>query len=133
MTMAMRTAQTDLTHGVEAPRTARRFVTSQLVAWEIGRDAVERAELLVSELVSNAVLYGSGPIRLELTEVDRGRRVRIEVCDRGAGQPRMRHAAPEDLSGRGLQLVDELSRGWGSATIDGETSVWFEVQADASV
>lgn len=111
----------------------RRFVTSVLAGWGINGSSVERAQLLVSELVSNAVLHGNGPIRVEVREIDGGRSVRVEVCNQGRGQPRMRHAAPEDLSGRGLQLVDELSREWGSSTVDGETSVWFEVQADAAI
>ncbi|MCU1365127.1 MAG: ATP-binding protein [Ilumatobacteraceae bacterium] len=128
----VRTAQTDLTHDVEAPRVGRRFVTSVLAKWGIASGAVERAQLLVSELISNAVLHGAGPVRLMLAEVEGGRSVRIEVCNRGSGQPRMRVAHPDDLSGRGLQLVDQLSRGWGSSNVDGETSVWFEVQIDAS-
>jgi anti-sigma regulatory factor (Ser/Thr protein kinase) len=131
--MDVRTAQADLAHDVDAPRVARRFVTSVLGGWGLTGACVERAQLLVSELVSNAVLHGGGPVRLEVAELDGGSSVRVEVCNRGSGQPRMRHAAPADLSGRGLQLVDELSRGWGSSNLDGETSVWFEVQADASV
>jgi serine/threonine-protein kinase RsbW len=130
--MAARTAHVDLSHGVDAPRTGRRFVMSVLADWRISGAAVERAQLLVSELVSNAVMYGSGPIRLEVREVSRGHSVRVEVCNQGGGQPRLRHAAPQDISGRGLQLVDDLSREWGSATVNGETSVWFEVQADAA-
>ncbi|MCU1398827.1 MAG: ATP-binding protein [Acidimicrobiales bacterium] len=130
--MHARTAQTDLTHDVEAPRVGRRFVTSVLSGWGIASAGLEHAQLLVSELISNAVLHGSGPLRLLLAEVDDGRSVRIEVCNGGTGQPRMRHAEPDELSGRGLQLVDQLSRGWGSSNVDGETSVWFEVRTDAS-
>lgn len=130
--MHKRTAQTDLTHDVEAPRVGRRFVTSVLAGWGSAGTTVERAQLLVSELISNAVLHGAGPVRLSLVEVDPGRSVRIEVCNRGAGQPQMRQARPDDLSGRGLQLVDELSRGWGSSSTEGETSVWFELQTDGS-
>ncbi len=131
--MDVRTAQVELARGVDAPRTGRRFVMSVLAGWGITGAAVERAQLLVSELVSNAVLHGGGPIRLEVREVHGGSSVRVEVCNHGSGQPRLRNAAPQDISGRGLQLVDDLSRDWGSATVNGETSVWFEVQADAAV
>ena len=131
--MDVRSAQVDLPHDVEAPRAGRRFVMSVLARWGVVDEAVERAQLLVSELVSNAVLHGGGPVRLEVREVERGRSVRVEVCNRGNGQPLMRRAASEDLSGRGLQLVDQLSHEWGSSTVDGETSVWFEVRADAAM
>jgi anti-sigma regulatory factor (Ser/Thr protein kinase) len=128
-----RSKRLDLEHTVQAPRLARRFVTSVLGEWGVLNGSIERAQLLVSELVSNAVLHATGPIRLVVEETDGGRAFRIEVCNSGAGTPRIRHAAPEDLSGRGLQLVDDLARGWGSSTHAGETSVWFEVPTDAAV
>jgi len=129
----IRTARLDLDHTVEAPRMARRFVTTVLGKWDVRELSIERAQLLVSELVSNAVLHADGPIRLVVEEIDGGRAFRVEVCNSGDGQPRMRRALPEDLSGRGLQLVDELARGWGSSSDDGQTSVWFEVPTDAAV
>jgi anti-sigma regulatory factor (Ser/Thr protein kinase) len=127
-----RTERLDLEHTVQAPRLARRFVTKTLTGWGVRDGSIDRAQLLVSELVSNAVLHATGPIRLVVAEVDRGQAFRIEVCNSGAGTPRIRHAAPEDLSGRGLQLVDDLARGWGCTTNADETSVWFEVPADAA-
>ena len=123
----------DLEHTVQAPRHARRFVLTTLTGWGVRDGSIERAQLLVSELVSNAVLHATGRIHLVVEEIDRGQAFRIEVCNSGSGQPRIRHAAPEDLSGRGLQLVDDLSRGWGSSTNADETSVWFEVPSDAAV
>lgn len=126
-----RTTRLDLEHSVQAPRHARRFVTSALTAWGALNGSIERAELLVSELVSNAVLHATGPIRLVVEEIEGGRAFRIEVANSGAGEPRIRYAGPTDLSGRGLQLVDDLARGWGSSTTAGETSVWFEVPANA--
>lgn len=125
-----RTKRLDLEHTVQAPRLARRFVSRTLTGWGVREVSIERAQLLVSELVSNAVLHATGPIRLVVEEVDRGAAFRIEVCNSGSGQPKIRHAAPEDLSGRGLQLVDDLARGWGSATSGNETTVWFEVPND---
>lgn len=131
--MNVRTARLDLDHTVEAPRLARRFVTKTLQEWQAPETSIEHAQLLVSELVSNAVLHATGPIRMVIEETEAGGVWRIEVCNAGAGEPRMRRAAPQDLSGRGLQLVDELARGWGSSRVDGETSVWFEVSSDAAV
>jgi anti-sigma regulatory factor (Ser/Thr protein kinase) len=125
--MDTRTAHSDLDHDAGAPRAARRFVSSVLSSWGAAADVRERGELLVSELVSNAVLHGLGPIELDLTEVDAGR-YRIEVCNGGETRPLMRRAAQNEPSGRGLQLVDQLAGEWGSATGGGQTSVWFELR-----
>ena len=130
--MSSRSERLDLEHTVQAPRLARRFVSNTLTEWGVRDGSIERAQLLVSELVSNAVLHAAGPIRLVVEEVDRGQAFRIEVCNTGTGQPRLRHAAPDELSGRGLQLVDDLARGWGSSTDADQTSVWFEVLNDAA-
>lgn len=131
--MDIRTARLDLEHSVDAPRHARRFVSAALRDWDVPSASAERAQLLVSELVSNAVLHATGPIRLAVREIDGGRAFRVEVSNVGSGEPRLRRAAPEDLSGRGLQLVAELARGWGSSNADGETNVWFEVPTDVVV
>ena len=140
-------------HDVDAPRAARRFVSSVLTRWGVSVETIERAQLLASELVSNAFMYGHGSIRIlvqrlggeriggERTGVERrgakpaeaGGAFRVEVCNTGRGHPSVRHPAADEVSGRGLQIVEELSGAWGSVTNDGETSVWFEMPADASV
>jgi anti-sigma regulatory factor (Ser/Thr protein kinase) len=126
-----RTEHVDLHHDVEAPRAARRFIGALLTRWAVAIGVIERAQLLVSELVSNAVLYGGGPIRIEVSQAPGVEWVRVEVCNHGMGRPVMRHPDPEELSGRGLQIVDELSDRWGSSAADGQTSVWFEMHAHA--
>ena len=89
------------------------------------RDA---ALLLTSELVSNAVLHGGGPVRLSVD--DGAARVRIEVAD--AGQPlpggRGSQRPDEDEGGRGLQLVEALASSWGSRAEPGGKVVWFELE-----
>jgi len=131
--MDARREQADLTHGVEAPRAARRFVARILTRWGASVEVVERARLLASELVSNAFMYGHGTIRIMIAHLDDAGRFRVEVCNTGDGYPSVRHPAADEVSGRGLQIVEELSGAWGSVTNDGETSVWFEMPANASV
>jgi anti-sigma regulatory factor (Ser/Thr protein kinase) len=110
----------------EAAGLARRYITSMSAAWP--PELLDLALLLTSELVTNAVLHGIGPVQLLLSE-DRDR-LRVEVSDgdpglhRGAGAPTDR-----DASGRGLLIVDRLAARWGfhsRRTPPGKV-VWFEV------
>jgi anti-sigma regulatory factor (Ser/Thr protein kinase) len=128
--MDPRTARLDLAHDATAPRLARRFLATVLQGWGVDDDIVDRSQLLVSELVSNAVLHGTGPVELQVTETDANVGVyRVEVSNPGHGVPAMRRTSNEELSGRGLQLVDSLARNWGSNNVDGHTCVWFDVGA----
>ncbi|MEU8568250.1 SpoIIE family protein phosphatase [Streptomyces pathocidini] len=102
---------------------ARELARGQLVAW--GLDAlVDTTELLVSELVTNAMRYGEGEIRLRLLK---DRTLVCEVWDGGLVQPRRRRARDTDEGGRGLQLVGLLSMGWGSRRTPRGKTVWFEL------
>ena len=80
--------------------------------------------LVVSELVTNAVIHGQGEIRLRL-EHDAGD-VRGEVIDAGSGfEYELREVGPFATSGRGLLIVDRLTTRWGIH--EGTTHVWFEI------
>ncbi|MFF1954786.1 ATP-binding protein, partial [Kitasatospora herbaricolor] len=81
-------------------------------------------ELLVSELVTNALRHGRGDIRLRLL---RDRTVVCEVWDDGYAQPRQRRAQETDEGGRGLQLVSLLAERWGSRRTPKGKIVWFEL------
>lgn len=116
-----------LPHTLEAPGLARRYVSARSAAWPA--ELVELAVLLTSELVTNAVVHGRGPIQLLLLED--GDRLRIEVAD---GEPRLPDGpgkpADSDVSGRGLLILDRLADRWGSRsrrTPPGKV-VWFEVR-----
>jgi serine phosphatase RsbU (regulator of sigma subunit)/anti-sigma regulatory factor (Ser/Thr protein kinase) len=102
---------------------ARELVRGQLAAWELG-ELTDTTELLVSELVTNALRHGEGEIRLR-TLLDRT--LVCEVWDAGLVQPRRRRARETDEGGRGLQLVGLLSAGWGSRRTSLGKSVWFEL------
>ncbi|WP_327431469.1 SpoIIE family protein phosphatase [Streptomyces sp. NBC_01236] len=102
---------------------AREYARTQLVSWGL-EPLVDTAELLVSELVTNALRYGEGEIRLRLL-LDRT--LVCEVWDAGLVQPRRRRARDTDEGGRGLQLVGLLSAAWGSRRTPRGKTVWFEL------
>ncbi|RVU19650.1 PAS domain S-box protein [Streptomyces antnestii] len=102
---------------------ARELTRDRLTRWDL--DAlVDTTELLVSELVTNALRYGEGDIRLRLL-LDRT--LVCEVWDAGLVQPRRRRARDTDEGGRGLQLVGLLSASWGSRRTPRGKTVWFEL------
>jgi hypothetical protein len=104
-------------------RRARMLVRRRLRRWGLS-DLVPTAELLASELVTNAVRYAQGSIALRL--VREGGLV-IEVLDDSAALPRLRHAGDEDERGRGLQVVSQLAQHWGARrTLSGKV-VWCEL------
>lgn len=102
---------------------ARELARGRLLAWDL-EDLVDTTELLVSELVTNALRYGEGEIRLRLL---RDRTLVCEVWDAGLVQPRRRRARDTDEGGRGLQLVGLLSAAWGSRRTPRGKTVWFEL------
>ncbi|MFC8837437.1 SpoIIE family protein phosphatase [Streptomyces griseoincarnatus] len=102
---------------------AREYARARLLAWDM-EPLVDTTELLVSELVTNALRYGEGEIRLRLL-LDRT--LVCEVWDSGLVQPRRRRARDTDEGGRGLQLVGLLSAAWGSRRTPRGKTVWFEL------
>lgn len=106
-----------------AVRHARHLTASQLTEW--GLESVEDStKLIVSELVTNAVRHSTGPIRLRLI---RHQVLSCEVSDTDVCFPRPRSARTADENGRGLFLVSQLSRRWGSRRIPDGKVVWAEV------
>jgi anti-sigma regulatory factor (Ser/Thr protein kinase) len=126
-------ATLQLVPALRAPRAARAFVAETLTAWDVQGDAVEATKLVVSELVTNAVLHSpeSATISLDLRLNDGA--VRVLVTDGGLAEPKRR--APPDSStaesGRGVRLVEAFTEQWGTEThgVDGKT-VWCELGAD---
>jgi anti-sigma regulatory factor (Ser/Thr protein kinase) len=102
--------------------TVRREVTSTLLGWGAHQEQVDEVELIVSELVTNALLHGRPPVELRL----RSSRVHLvlEVQDHATYLPRRMRPSLDDEHGRGLQLASLLSRRWGTRpTTDGKV-VW---------
>ncbi|TDB87435.1 SpoIIE family protein phosphatase [Actinomadura sp. 7K534] len=100
----------------------RAQVAARLTDWGLGT-LTDTVELLVSELVTNALVHGAGTIGLRLIK---GGTLLCEVYDDGADLPRLRHAEATDESGRGLQLVSHLAARWGTHRAEPGKVVWFE-------
>lgn len=112
--------------GPDAPFAARRFLTGLLGRRPYG-DRVDPhdAQLVVSELATNAVIHAGTPFSVGV-RYD-GSTVRISVQDWSSSQPIMRESNPRALSGRGLRLIAMVSRAWGiDYGPDGKT-VWAEL------
>ncbi|MDQ0682263.1 PAS domain S-box-containing protein [Streptomyces achromogenes] len=88
----------------------RARATRQVAAWGL-TDLAMTSELIVSELVTNAVRYATPPIRLRLL---RDARLTCEVTDASSTAPRLKHARITDEGGRGLFLVAQLAHRWGT-------------------
>jgi anti-sigma regulatory factor (Ser/Thr protein kinase) len=119
----------DLPANEDAPARARQAVR-EAAGDALSPDDRWRAELIVTELVTNAVEHGpGGPVSLALDTGGNG--VRGQVADPGPGIQRQQLVArrPIDEGGRGLFLVDALSDGWGLS--EHQSRVWFEVAARA--
>ncbi|WP_217553156.1 SpoIIE family protein phosphatase [Streptomyces sp. GbtcB6] len=101
---------------------ARKMACEQLEAWGL-TDTVFATELIVSELVTNAVRYGDGPIALRLI---RDASLICEVSDGSSTAPHLRRARVYDEGGRGLLLVAQISERWGSRQTPTGKTIWAE-------
>ncbi|KOV12514.1 protein kinase [Streptomyces sp. XY431] len=100
----------------------REAATAQLRQW--GLEELEfTTELVLSELVTNAIRYAGGPVGVRLI---RAERLTCEVSDPSATQPRMRRARLTDEGGRGLYLVAQLTTRWGSRYTRRGKTIWAE-------
>ena len=109
----------------QAPGRARRFARDVLAGRS--EDLIDLVELLVSEVVTNAVLHARSEIHLALTW--RGDAFRVEVADHSPLLPAQRHFSELATTGRGIQLVEEIADSWGMVPSNGGKVVWFELTA----
>ncbi|WP_367325487.1 SpoIIE family protein phosphatase [Streptomyces sp. HUAS ZL42] len=100
----------------------RQAATGQLTAWGLD-EAAFVTELVVSELVTNAIRYGEPPIQLRLI---RDRSLICEVSDGSSTSPHLRRAHAYDEGGRGLLLVAQLTQRWGSRQTGRGKTIWAE-------
>ncbi|MFF5779283.1 SpoIIE family protein phosphatase [Streptomyces virginiae] len=96
---------------------------AQLAAW--GLDEISfTTELILSELITNAIRYGSAPVRVRLL---RDRALVCEVSDGSSTSPHLRYAATTDEGGRGLFLVAQYAARWGTRYTDRGKVIWAEL------
>ena len=107
---------------------ARSLIRRPLRRWGLA-ELVPTAELLVSELVTNAVRYAQGKIGLRLI-LEQG--LVCEVLDESAALPRLRHPDDSDERGRGLQVVSQLAQRWGARRAAAGKVVWCELPVPLS-
>ena len=116
-----------LPDGPEGASFARRAMGRAAELWRLDREMTETALLLVSELATNAIRHGTPPVRLSLLLYRD--RLRVEVTDSSPALPELGHPGPDQISGRGLQIVQQLAATWGASSSPrklGKT-VWFEL------
>ncbi|WP_369358515.1 SpoIIE family protein phosphatase [Streptomyces sp. cg2] len=108
---------------------ARRLARRALARWGL-EELSDQLELLVSEVVTNAVRYAERPVTLRLLRTDV---LRCEVGDDVPQLPRLRQARPSDEGGRGLYLVNRMARRWGATRLSMGKVVWFELSMPPGV
>ncbi|MEU9287267.1 SpoIIE family protein phosphatase [Streptomyces sp. NPDC048275] len=112
----------------EAVRHARRFTRRTLRAWGVG-DEIDAALLVVSELVTNALVHTDGPVRFDLMLINH--RLRIAVADSSPRTPvKPTSIGWEATGGRGILLVEAMSAAWGTVPVSGGKQVWSEILLD---
>ncbi|MEU1851274.1 SpoIIE family protein phosphatase [Streptomyces sp. NPDC019990] len=107
---------------------ARASATRRLADWGLEETAFA-VELILSELITNAIRHGAGPVRVRLLY---GRTLICEVSDTSDTAPHMRRAASTDEGGRGLFLVAQLSQSWGTRYLPEGKVIWAECELEAA-
>jgi anti-sigma regulatory factor (Ser/Thr protein kinase) len=115
-------AEWDVPADAAAVAETRKMVDERLTAWRL-EEAAFTTELVVSELVTNAIRYGTEPIRLRLIKE---RSLICEVSDSSSTAPHLRRARVSDEGGRGLFLVAELTQRWGTRYTSAGKTIWAE-------
>ncbi|MBL1117652.1 SpoIIE family protein phosphatase [Streptomyces sp. 110] len=119
-------AEWDVPSDPAAVAPVRAACARQLRAWGL-EDAVCTAKLIISELITNALRYGTPPVRLRLL---RDRSLICEVSDNSSTAPHMRRAATTDEGGRGLFLVAQFAQRWGTRYTPRGKVIWAETPLD---
>ncbi|MGW1055748.1 SpoIIE family protein phosphatase [Streptomyces sp. NPDC002521] len=106
---------------------ARTTTTRQLGEWGL-QELSFTTELIVSELVTNAIRYAGAPIHVRLI---RDRSLICEVSDTGHTSPHLRHAASDDEGGRGLFIIAQITQRWGTRYTSAGKTIWTEQELPA--
>lgn len=119
-------ATVDLPTDPDGPRAARRIVTALLDVWDLSALSAD-AELVVSELVTNAYRHAAGSGGFELEVVGRTDGVWIALADGSAIRPVVEELSPDGTTGRGMALVAALAADWGADDWHGGKRVWVDL------
>jgi anti-sigma regulatory factor (Ser/Thr protein kinase) len=118
----------DLPAEAASVRRARRFVVEAASRAGFESDTIDLAAVAASELVTNAVIHGDGPISVRTVLDDSS--LRVEVQDAAEDLPQRPPVDSSRAHGRGLTIVDAFSEEWGCTVVQGATgkSVWFTME-----
>ncbi|MYS69923.1 PAS sensor protein, partial [Streptomyces sp. SID5926] len=102
------------------------FTRRTLRTWGVPDDDIDGVLLIVSELVTNALVHTDGKVRLDLTLI--GARLRVAVADASPRTPvKPTSIGWEATGGRGILLVEAMSATWGTLPVSGGKQVWSEI------
>ena len=111
----------------EASR-ARAHARGKLATWNTSQDTAQATELVISELVTNAIRYGTPPMWLRIIK---DLSISVEVHDGSPAAPRLRHPGTLDEHGRGLAIIGQLVQAWGTRYTPEGKIVWAECALEA--
>jgi anti-sigma regulatory factor (Ser/Thr protein kinase) len=117
-----KTATLEVPASPAAVADARRFAVATFRGWSLPDELTQDGALIATELVTNAVVHGQPPIRLRLRRT--ARELAIEVDDAASAMPRKLRAGADDLHGRGLDIVAQLSTRWAARADGYGKTVW---------
>jgi serine/threonine-protein kinase RsbW len=127
-------ATLELVPGLRAPHAARSFASEILTAWDVQAQDVEAVQLVVSELVTNALRHAPESPAITLQLLARDGSVHVRVSDHGGGAPERRSQSDPGTgieSGRGVWIVDAFTDHWGTeADGHGGKTVWCDVHTE---
>ena len=112
-------------------RMARTRVAEALAEWDVS-ELIDPVQLLVSELVTNAVIHVGAKVRVRVERLPLGVRVRVYDAGEDTVAARPRHVAPESPTGRGLLIVDNVADRWGVERTAKGKQVWFELSFEGA-
>lgn len=104
-------------------RHAREFVIEN--GWRDSDETDMRLAAVVSEVVTNAILHARTPFHVKVTKDDS--RIRVDVRDESTDFPAARPYNRDEVTGRGLHIVEALTERWGVSKVPGGKTVWFEL------
>jgi anti-sigma regulatory factor (Ser/Thr protein kinase) len=119
-------AAIDVPAAVHGPASARRLVGVLLPMWGLAQ-YTEHAQLVISELVTNALQHAPGTDSFEFEVIGFPDRVRMSLADGSSIRPVIAELDNARPSGRGLRIVEALSARWGSDDHNGGKRVWVEL------
>jgi anti-sigma regulatory factor (Ser/Thr protein kinase) len=124
----MRTRSAVFPDDAASVASARHLVADAASASGLG-ELEALAELLASELVTNAVRHAHGPVSVSASQATEGT-MTVTVCDHDRKLPRLKRHGSSSYGGRGLQIVDAIADRWGVVPKADGKCIWFELVSD---